>query len=273
MKSYQQFCDVLSQRFNELSKQLKTIAEFVLDNPNDTALYTTSELAKRIGVQPSSLIRFAQALDFDGFSDLQAVFRSRLIARLPAQTSDYPERIRKLKGASDKRRYQGVDATLEIVAKFIEGNKAALDQLGNELDPAQFSKAIKILHTSRSVYILGQRRSFPAASYLYYGMSQLKIQAYLLDSVGGLLQEQTSRIGKEDALIAITFPRYTDFVLDATTTARETGAKIIAVTDNAISPIVPLCDIRFFTDSVSIGGFRTVAATFCLVQALIVGLG
>lgn len=271
--NYQDFSAVLSERFDGLSKQLKTIARFVLENPNITALNTTSELAQEIGVQPSSLIRFAQALGFSGFSDLQSVFRTRLLDQMAGRSHDYPERIRKMRDSGGAIQGEASGDSSSVLNAFIDLNHSALAELAHEIDTAALNSAVDILRNAESVYIIGQRRSFHVASYLYYCLSQLDVRAFLIDSVGGFLPEQTGMIGKNDALIAITFPKYTDLVLDTAMQAGEAGCPVISITDSAISPVVSLSDVSFITDSSLLGGFRSVAASMCLAQALIVGLG
>ncbi len=69
----------INAKYEGLSRQLQAIARFVLDHPNNVALETTAMLARRAQVQPSALVRFAQALGYTGFSAMQQVFRSRLV--------------------------------------------------------------------------------------------------------------------------------------------------------------------------------------------------
>ena len=83
----------LAARRGQLSPRLRQIADYALANPNDMALETIAVIAERAGVPRSSLIRFAQAFDYDGFSAMQRVFRSQLVER----TTDYAERLRGLR--------------------------------------------------------------------------------------------------------------------------------------------------------------------------------
>ncbi len=75
-----------------LPKRLKQTAAFALQNPDEIALGTASGVARRADVQASTLVRFAQALGFSGFTDLQGVFRTHLRNRWP----EYPERLKAL---------------------------------------------------------------------------------------------------------------------------------------------------------------------------------
>ncbi|WP_020400218.1 MurR/RpiR family transcriptional regulator [Kordiimonas gwangyangensis] len=267
--SFDEFNIVLAGRFDGLSKQLKKIARFILDNPVDTALDTAAEIANRLEVQPSSLIRFAQALDFEGFSEIQKIFRANLVQQLPGYSANYSDRIQKLKeGASE-----GAEGAHPILNVFMEANRDALTSLQSEVSVARLDEAINTIKAAKNIYILGQRRSFPVASYLYYMMRNLDIRAFLLDGVGGNLSEQARLIGDGDVLVVATFPNYADEVIGVAQQARDAGAKVIAMTDKLVSPIVKLSDTYFLTDKVTVSGFRTVTGTMCLAQALAIGLG
>lgn len=267
--SLDEFNLVLAGRFDGLSKQLKKIARFILDNPIDTALDTAAEIATRLEVQPSSLIRFAQALDFEGFSEIQKIFRANLVQQLPGYSANYSDRIRELKEGAAEGRAEAPP----ILDVFLEANSDALASLKSEVTAKQLETAIATIREASNVYLLGQRRSYPVASYLYYMMRNLDVRAFLLDGVGGNLAEQIRLIGEGDVLLVATFPNYADEVIGVAQQARDRGAKIIAMTDKLVSPIVKLSDTYFLTDKVTVSGFRTITGTMCLAQALAIGLG
>lgn len=263
-----EFNAFLASRFDGLSKQLKKIARFVLDNPVDTALDTAAEIANRIGVQPSSLIRFAQALGFDGFSEIQRIFRAGLVQQLPGYSANYSDRIEKLKEGADDT---GSDHP--VLNVFIDANIDAINALRGDAAVAKLEQAVAHINGARNVYVIGQRRSYPVAIYMYYMMRNLDVPTYLLDGVGGLLPEQGNQIGPEDTVIVVTFPNYSDQVIALAHKAAEAGAKVVSLTDKLVSPIVKISDVYFLSDRVEVSGFRTVAGTMCLAQTLMIALG
>src|SRR3569623_2445625 len=80
--SYDELRGTIAQRHRALSGRLQQIAEFVLDHPVDVALGTVAEVAQRVGVPPSAIVRFAHALGFGGFTEIQQIFHSRLITNI-----------------------------------------------------------------------------------------------------------------------------------------------------------------------------------------------
>lgn len=269
IKDVDGFNAYLASRFDGLSKQLKKIARFVLDNPIDTALDTAAEIAGKIEVQPSSLIRFAQALGFDGFSEIQRIFRGGLVQQLPGYSANYSHRIEKLKEGTEDT----ASSDHPVLNVFIDANIDAINALRADATEAKLNEAVGYINKARHVYVVGQRRSYPVAIYLYYMMRNLDVPTYLLDGVGGLLPEQANQIGPEDTVIVVTFPNYSDQVISLAHKAAENGAKVVGLTDRLVSPIVKLSDVYFLSDKVEVSGFRTVAGTMCLAQALMIALG
>src|SRR6478752_7801056 len=94
-QDYDEFSERLAQRAGQLPKRLRQVAAFLTEHPDEMALGTAATVADRAGVQPSTLVRFAKALGYDGFSALQQVFRARIRERFP----NYRERVALLRAA------------------------------------------------------------------------------------------------------------------------------------------------------------------------------
>src|SRR4029079_18391687 len=88
-RDYEELQGEIARRFQALSPQLQRIARFTLEHPQHVALDTVAAAAEKAEVQPSAMVRFAQALGFDGYTDMQRIFRDRLVER----SSSYRERI------------------------------------------------------------------------------------------------------------------------------------------------------------------------------------
>jgi DNA-binding MurR/RpiR family transcriptional regulator len=247
----------------DLPKRLQQVAAFALDNPQEMALGTASSIAARAEVQASTLVRFAQAIGFGGFSELQAIFRSHLRDRWP----DYPERMKALHASA---RDSG-DPT-HLLAGFADSATASLTRLRETVSRADLDQATELLGAAQTVYLVGQRRAFSVSHYLSYALAQLGVRAVLVDNVGSLGPEQMDNATPRDALIAISFAPYTPFTIELTRKARERGTPIVVITDSPLSPLAGLADVRFEIAESDFGSFRSLAATFCLAITLAVAL-
>ena len=264
-QTFEELKQEISAQHAKLSRRLRQIAEYAIAEPDHTALETVAAIAAKANVPPSSLIRFAKHFGYDGFTDMQRVFRSRLIDR----ASTYSQRIRE----SGATRPPDLGSPSGVLSQFVEADVTALQRLGHEARPQDLVRAIEILASARLIGLVAQRRSFPIAAYLFYALSHLGREALLIDGLGAMQGEQVQLLGKEDAVIAASFPPYAPETLSIVTTAREHGAKIIAITDPALSPLALQVDVCFEIEDGQIQGIRSLAAPLCLAVSLVVGLG
>lgn len=256
----------ISARYDDLSPRLKQIARFVLNHPNEIALDTIATVAVHSKVQPSSLIRFAKALGYSGYSEMQRIFRDRLVAAKPS----YSQRIRDLKQKQDSRDF---DDPLVVLEHFVAAHNEALKHLLAEVSAESLQEAVRLLRSADQIHLLAMRRAFPVASYLFYALNHLDRRAFLIDNVGGMLSEQASWIGENDVLVAISYQDYSPEVVNVVERMHGRGVQIIAITDELLSPLVQLANVSFQVEDATVHDFRSLGASLCLAQALVIALG
>jgi DNA-binding MurR/RpiR family transcriptional regulator len=267
-KSFEDLKALITSRYGELPGRLQQIAEFALQHPNDMALGTVAAVAERAGVQPSAVMRFASTFGYGGFSDLQRIFRARLVGDSPS----YRERI----GAMRATRPGGdgpIAAPANILAQFADEGMAALAHLRDTTRAADLARAIELLARVSEIYVLAQGRAFPVAFYLYYALARLDLRVHLLDGIGGLLHEEARAAGKDDALVAVSFKEYSLDVVSIVEEAAARGVRVVALTDSPLSPIARHAAVSFEIDQSPSLPFRSLVAPMCLAQSLVVALG
>lgn len=255
----------IAEQYHDLSRRLQQVAEFALAHPDDMALETIAVIAGRAGVPPSSLIRFAKALGFDGFTEMQRLFRARLVERPPS----YSERIR---GLRDRHEGEG-EAPRRVLDAFAAASIEALERLRRELRAEDLGRALDLLEAAEVIYVAAQRRSFPVAVYLSYLLSQLERRSCLLDSVGGMFEQQARSIGAGDALLAVSFRSYSPDVLSLVKRCHERRIPVIAITDSPLSPLARIATVSFEVVEAEVEAFRPLSASMCLALTLVVALG
>jgi DNA-binding MurR/RpiR family transcriptional regulator len=262
--TFGQLKGAIAAQYAGLSRQLQQIAEFALEHPNDVAFGTVAQLADRAGVQPSSLVRFAKSLGYDGFSDMQQIFRARLATSAPS----YRERVEALRRDAD-----GARSEAAVLDRFVGDGIAALDHLRQGIDAGEIGRAAALVADAREVYVLGQGRSFPVAFYLSYALHKFELSVQLIDGVGGLGRERLRRAGSRDAAIAISFKDYTPEVVEQVQSLAERSVPVVAITDSALSPIAAAAAVTFEIEDTGSQPFRSLVAPMCLSQALAVTIG
>ena len=258
---YDDLARAITESYPQLPNRLQGIARFALGNPDAMALSTVAELARDASVPPSAVIRFANALGYPGFTDLQRVYRERLVAR----SATYRERI-------EQMRRTGGD-TGHVLPQLVESSIHELERLREHFDPRRLQAATDLILGARGVYLLAQRRAFPVAGYLAYGLAQLEIRAFLLDSVGGMLRQQVGILGPDDVLLAASFRNYTADVIEAADLAHQRGATVIAITDHPVSPLARAAKVTLEIGDDPSVQFRSLVAPLCAAQALVMSVG
>ena len=214
--------------------------------------------------QPSTLIRFAKEFGYSGFSQLQRVFRLRLIEGAPgAREEVYVKQIMPGRAPDFGALLGGcVDALI-----------ASLEDLRRTVSPESLARATEMLRQADHIYIAGLRRSRPIATYLAYGLTRSERQCSLLDFGSGMAAEQISTMRPGDLLVAIAFTPYTQAVVDITLDTHLSRKRILALTDVPESPLARHADMAFFVDNSVTSQFRPISGALALAQTLITGLG
>lgn len=269
LKSYEDLRREIARRHTELSDRLQRIAQYAIDHPDDIALNTISTLATEIGVQPSSIIRFANAFGYGGFSEMQLIFRSRLVANA---SSGYRARI--VSAHRGKAKPASSDDPVAVLTQEVDADIASLKELGQSADRALLRRAIALMSNANTIYIAAQGRSFPVAFYLAYALGRLEVRSHLVDGVGGLNKLVAQTMTPDDILIAISFRDYSPDIVSVVDIASKRGVPLIAVTDSPLSPIAAPAMVSFEIRSATEDRpFRSLVAPMALAQALVVALG
>jgi DNA-binding MurR/RpiR family transcriptional regulator len=263
--TYEDLRALMARAYPDMSKQLQRIARFAMEQPNELALGTVATVAEATQVQPSAMIRFANALGYGGFSEMQQVFRGHLLER----SDSYRERIAQMR----RKQANGSRAPAGVLHQLVGESVAELGQLEEKIQQAELKAAVKLMAAAPRIHVLAQRRAFPVAGYLAYALSQLELRTHLLDGTGGMLRESLRSIAPGDVLIVASFRSYSPEVIDAAVAAQKLGALVIAITDGPVSPLKSPAKICFELADDSSKPFRSLVAPLCLAQALVVSTG
>jgi len=260
----EEFRSLLLERYDGLSKRLKQVARYVLDEPNELALETLAVIAARCGVQPSAIVRFAQSFGFSGASQLQRLFRDGLIS---ANSSlGYGERVRQFSESVSQ-----TPAGEGLLTEFVEGNILALQNLSHTVSEQDMQAAVNLIARAAVVHVAGFRRAFPIAAYLAYSLQQLGKHVQFIDGVGGLARPQANTVDKKDVVIAVSFRPYAPETVEVAEIAARKGAKVLSISDSRVSPIAKLGTVTLQVRDSEVRNFRSLAASMCLAQAVAIG--
>ncbi|HET9339174.1 MAG TPA: MurR/RpiR family transcriptional regulator [Casimicrobiaceae bacterium] len=258
---YDDLARAITDAYPKLPNRLQGLARYALDNPDAMALATVAEIARDADVPPSAVIRFANAMGYDGYLPMQRVYRERLVAR----SATYRERIKALRASAEDPG--------DLVRPLIDSAIGELERLREHLDRRTLKAAAALVVGARNIHVIAQRRAFPIATYMVYALAQLELRAQLLDNTGGMLKTHAALIGKEDLLIAASFRNYAPEVIEVAGECHRRGVPVIAFTDTPVSPLAAAAKVRFDVgDNFSLP-FRSLVGSMTAAQALVIAIG
>jgi DNA-binding MurR/RpiR family transcriptional regulator len=149
----------------------------------------------------------------------------------------------------------------------------SLLRIEQALDTSQLSGFIEILAECDSVHIAAARGAFGLGAYMVYGLSNIGKRAHLIDNIGAMRAEQVFAIGPKDALLVMTFDDYTPETVEAARLTARAGRKVLAITDNELSPVAGLAAHVLYVNEARLGHFRSQVPAMVVCQTIIVSLG
>jgi len=264
-ETYEALIRIIHDRFEEMSKSYQKIAIYLTQNPNDVAVISLNAIAEKCGVHASGFVRFAQALGYGGFKELQTVFQRRLSTAAPG----FDARIKVLEdelGAREDRSEMGF--LRDLVVRDI----SSLQDLLVHTTAEQISQAVGLMEKADTIYLIGQLRSIPVVELLRYVLTMLGKRTVLLDPGGGLATHMARVIRPADLLFAVSFRFYANEVVNVVEETAARGVPIVAISDSTLSPLAKNAGVLFAVPEHEYTFSRSLAAPMCLAQALIVAL-
>jgi DNA-binding MurR/RpiR family transcriptional regulator len=261
---HQSLSKYIQARFEECSRSQKDVAQYIVDHLDEAAFQTAEELARRANTSSSTVVRFSQALGFEGFPELQAAAR---------------EEYRRVNAKGAKEGGAGPSSSTPLFSLDQNEFESALaaDHLNVEETARKVSRsAVESLITAiveaEKVLVAGTDQMAFFASYLRHLLMLLDLR---VDVVASPSQEALSRLGRIDSatlVIGLSAGRPHPLVVRAMKLARHRQAKTAAITDATLSEVAKLAQIKLYYSSNSPAYVRSHAALLSIIQALAYGV-
>lgn len=250
---------VIEERMSSFSKGQKMIASYILANYDKAAYLTASKLGAFVGVSESTVVRFAIELGYEGYPDFQDSLRKLIRNRLTS--------------------FQRIEVTNNLIGdgdvleKVLSSDIDKIRRTMEEIDRGMFAEAVERLVRARSIYIIGVRSSSSLAGFLNYSFRMIFDDVKFVQTTSrSELFEQIMSIGKDDVMIAISFPRYSKRIINAVEYARDKGANVVALTDSTLSPIAVHANQLLIAHSDMASFIDSLVAPLSIINALIVAV-
>lgn len=255
--------DILSliqSGMSDFSKGQKLIARYILDSYDKAAFMTASRLGQTVHVSESTVVRFAAELGYDGYPGMQKALQEMVRSRLTS--------VQRIEIADGRLGNQ------EILSTVMQADIEKIRMTLEETDRESFYRAVEAILSAHRIYVLGARSASALADFLCYYFELIfdnTIPVHATSSSETF--EQLLRVGEEDVVIGISFPRYSSRTVKAMRFARERGARVIAITDSEASPLAEIATEKLLAKSDMASFVDSLVAPLSLINALIVAVG
>lgn len=258
MQEMQDMIDRLNQSGKRLSKGHRKIAQYIVEHYDKAVFMTASRLGESVGVSESTVVRFASAMGYEGYPQLQRSLQELVSHRLTAnQRFEMSTEI-------DPR-----EALNVVLKSDVQNLRATMEQM----DIAVFEDVVNRLLSVRAIYVMGLRSAAPLAQFMGYYLNYIFDNVHLVSSGATDVFEEISKLQENDVLVGISFPRYSTRTLEAMRFAKRCGAQVVAITDGPMSPLADMADATLTARTDMASFVDSLAAPLSLINALLVALG
>jgi DNA-binding MurR/RpiR family transcriptional regulator len=249
----------IESAYPELGPQLRRAARFVLRAPADVALYPLRAIAERAEVAPTTMVRLAEQVGFESYRAFRDAFRDTLRSGAGRYATDAQELLKQRARGGFDRLYREAGETLS------EGIRTTFAAI-----PApRVEEAGRGLAAARRIYLLGLRSNYAAAFYFHYVLCTFASNVILLEDRQGMLIDELGEIGPKDVLLVISYEPYARNAVEAVHYAANAGARIVALTDSAVSPVARPATDLFIVPTTSTSFYQSMIPSLALLEGLV----
>jgi DNA-binding MurR/RpiR family transcriptional regulator len=250
----------IKARFDEFSRSQKDVAQYIVDHLDEAAFQTAEELARRANTSSSTVVRFSQALGFEGFPELQQAARDEY-RRRPAGAGEV---------ALTAAPLFSLDHT-EFEAA-LAADHVNVEDTAHKLSRSDVESAIDAIVSAEKVLIAGTDQMAFFASYLRHLLMLLDLRAEIVASPSQEALGRLSRIDENTLVIGLSAGRPHPLITRTMKLARHRKAPTLAITDATLSEVARLARIRLYYSSNTPAFVRSHTALLALIQALAYGV-
>jgi DNA-binding MurR/RpiR family transcriptional regulator len=247
-------------RFDEFSRSQKDVAQYIVDHLDEAAFQTAEELARRANTSSSTVVRFSQALGFEGFPELQQAARDEYRRRPPGVTDA-------IAGAAPLFSLDHTEFEAALAADHVN-----VEDTAHKLSRSDVEAAIDAIVSAEKVLIGGTDQMAFFASYLRHLLMLLDLRAEIVASPSQEALGRLSRIDEHTLVIGLSAGRPHPLITRTMKLARHRKAPTLAITDATLSEVAKLAQIKLYYSSNSPAYVRSHTALLSMLQALAYGV-
>ncbi|PPA70893.1 MurR/RpiR family transcriptional regulator [Jeotgalibacillus proteolyticus] len=228
----QEMLQKLKDSYNHLSAGQKKVAKLFFEEPSVIAFSSALEAGRHVNVSESTVIRLTQKIGYKGYTEVQHMIQRKLAEE--RWLSGQPE--------------SSLSEEQTFLHNLLDADINNISALKKTLKEEALHRVVEHISRARKVYVTSNLFS--------YGLGHLFTQwlNMVLDNTEMLIQgdtqyyQQLSKLGQDDVVIVLAFPRYSKNIIETVKTAKHLGATVISVSDKQDSPVAAYSTILLEVD-------------------------
>jgi DNA-binding MurR/RpiR family transcriptional regulator len=249
----------IASAHSDLSPKHKRLARFILDNKYFMSFASASQAGEKTATSAATVVRFAQSLGYEGFSEMQSAIRAELPSYMLAA-----ERI--------QERLESAVEPDNLPQKVFHTDIANIERTANNLMGANLEGALQAIVNARLIWVIGSGISATSALYLAHSLKILGFDARFNMNEGLSLAVDAAQFGPDTLVIALDMWRYVRSTTAAVAIARKYNARVIAITDSTVSPLAQVADFAFEVSADGVAHSLSATAVLSLINVIIASL-
>lgn len=253
----------IKSRMAEFTPRQRALAEYIIQHPESVGFLTINELAKKAGVSEATIVRFCHIIGYKGYAHLGREIQENIQSQLGTE------------GRFTLTHRQSGCVSSDSTSAFervLAHEMCNMARLSKNIKKTEFYRVVKWMAEADRIIISGSMGSGSLAKYFGYMLAKILPQVEVLDAPGTIPFNVLSRLSSDSMVFLIAFPRYPRITVEIGRWLAGKGAKIVAITDSHLSPVVSVADVSFLI-SVGITSFvDSYAAPMTFINALVTEL-
>lgn len=211
------FQDQIREYYETLTPGFRKLADFIMTHTLDAAFLTVTEISRRVGVDPATVVRFAQEIGYSGYREL-----SREIKRY----------VRDQVTATYRKSTEAETEETQIHALIVATRQNLRSFTATEIP--NLAETLRVLKEAKCIWVAAEALWYPVARFL---ARILEISGFTATAFHPALAESTTALRKMqegDALLDIVISNPSIDTGYVTRLAREKGVRTIAITTTGV---------------------------------------
>ncbi len=254
------FESLIKEKFGSLSAGQKKVAEYLIEQLEEAAFSTASQIGRKVDMSETTVIRLSYALGFNGFSEMQEAIQKQI-----RKQNNLPYPADSLVEAVD------VDHELAHFSQVVEKDIHIMRQNLHQLHVNDVWKAVDACIKADKILVVGYRLSYAAAYWFSFMLSTLRENVELCPPHADVY-EKVCNLTDQSVMFVISFPRYAKEAIHLAECAKKQGTTLLSVTDRKLSPVGRLSDIALTSEENVEYESNSIAPVISLLNVIILGI-